>query len=94
MYTNKYTLVAHSGLPMAVEMRFLQNKSELRRVNRAGGVVFTDYKEATEAEEAENYPPEVLGIHPRVRGHFVKEVVQGLQIYIPKKETETNEQPA
>jgi hypothetical protein len=79
-----YTLVHHTGLSNAVELRGVTT-AEAARIKAAGGVVFDTYREASEAEEAENYPPEVKGLHPHVRGTFVRLRSFGEAIYIPSK---------
>lgn len=85
-----WTLVQHTGWSVsckpdflhAVEVRSVPKKIA-EAVVKAGGLVFPDYAKAQTAEQYENYPPEVDGIVPHVRGTFVK--VKGFeeQIYIP-----------
>lgn len=78
-----YTLVAHTGLPNAVEIRSITG-TQARSVRAKGGLVFDNYAEADEAETGENYPPEVSGFYPHVRGTFVS--VRGIDeaVYVPK----------
>ena len=87
------TLVQHSGygygnkpqFQRAVETREVRTKREQDAVLRAGGVLFETYSEAENAAEKENYPPDVEGIVPSVRGSFSSTKLDQLAIYIPKK---------
>jgi hypothetical protein len=86
-----WTLVQHSGFVVtahedfrnAVETRSI-TAAQAERVRAAGGLVFTDYFNATEAEEAENYPPGTLGLIPQVKGAFsVTLQIDGMPVYVP-----------
>lgn len=88
---SKYTLVQHSGygyagkpeFQAAVELKEIKGK-EIDKVKRAGGAVFDDYREGSEAETRENYPPGVVGLIPNVRGRFHKTVsIDRLKVYLP-----------
>ena len=83
MSEQKYTLVHHTGLPHAVELRGI-NGRQARSVRSRGGLVFDHYNEAVKAEEGENYPPEVTGLNPHVRGSFVSVPGMDEAVYIPK----------
>lgn len=91
MIAERWTLVQHSamgykgdaGFARAVETRSVRTLAEQRRVLRAGGVLFATYGAADDAAEKVNYPPEVKGLYPRVRGSFAPEQVDGLRIYRP-----------
>ena len=87
-----FTLVQHSAalrgdpcFTAAVELAHLHNQTEVDRVKKAGGVVYNSYKDATDAEYYENYPPEVGGLIARVRGTFSKYKLDGSKIYVPAK---------
>jgi len=84
--SDRYTLVAHTGLPNAVELRGVTN-AQAARIEAAGGVLFNTYTEADKAEEAENYPPNVQGLIPCPRGRFTHASGFGETIYIPLKES-------
>ena len=86
-----YALVQHSGyvgggngqFKSAVE-QVLVSEKRAERIKSVGGLVFADYSEADDAAMAENYPPEVKGMIPRVRGTFHKTMkVDGMAVYIP-----------
>lgn len=87
--SDHYTLVRHTGytgtghtdFKNAVESRGITAR-EAERVRSAGGLVFTDYANATKAEEATNYPPGTEGLVPRATGTFVSRVLDE-QLYIP-----------
>jgi hypothetical protein len=88
-----YTLVQHSGVTTghaefanAVELRSITSQ-QVDMVKRAGGQVFEDYDAASKAEEAENYPPGVFGLIPRVRGGFsIGTKIGGSPLYIPAED--------
>lgn len=91
MTTHVYTLVQHSGYVVgkdpsfarAVEYRGI-TPAVAERVRKYGGVILNTYEEADNAEYDENYPPEVAGIIPRVRGTFDPiHKIQGSPLYIP-----------
>lgn len=77
MASPKYTLVQHSAaahggdgtFSLAVELRSVFGK-QVADVAKAGGLIFNSYTEAAEAEVDENYPPDVVGLTPRVGGSF------------------------
>lgn len=88
----KYTLVQHSGFGyggdrqfmMAVELRQVDGR-QIESVKKAGGVLFSTYTEADEAEQSENYPSDVKGLIPCVLGSFhTKSKIDDLKVYIPK----------
>ena len=84
-----YTLVQHSGWAAAGKENF-KNAVELASIahidpediKKVGGFVFDTYTEASEREFEENFPPEVMGIVPRVRGTFSDLKMSGQKIYI------------
>ncbi|WP_274916833.1 hypothetical protein [Streptomyces sp. WZ-12] len=81
-----YTLVQHSGglgFERAVEEVSVSTKGEQARIQRAGGVLFKTYKAASDAADAENFPPGIEGIIPQARGTFSDKLVNGLRLYIP-----------
>ncbi len=85
-----YTLVQHSGFGYAGKPGFCQavetrtlTKGDATRVRKAGGVIVPTYSEAESLAEHVNYPPEVVGMHPRCRGNFSKKKVDQLRIYVP-----------
>jgi hypothetical protein len=85
----RWTLVQHSGhqhdagFAQAVEECAVTTLVAAMRVRRAGGVLFASYDEASDAEYAANYPPDMQALHPRARGTFSRTVVDGRRIYIP-----------
>ena len=87
----KYTLVQHSGWVAggnpqfrdAVEEWVLDSEAQERKVKEVGGLVFDSYSSASNAADEENYPPEIKGIIPRVRGTFSTKHVRGAAIYVP-----------
>lgn len=89
-----YTLVQHSGYTVGGKPEFRKaveaiggvSAREAEKIRAIGGLVFTDYENATTAEEAENYPPEVAGFIPTVRGKFSDHKVRGARIYVPKED--------
>ena len=92
-----YTLVQHSAVSTGhtaflrgVETLFVSNKKVIAQIERLGGVLIADYKEAHEREFAENYPPGMDGLHPRVNGKFSRFYVDGQLLYIPAKQEVTS----
>lgn len=95
----QYTLVQHSAYGFrrdyrfwrAVEVRAVSTASGKAKVKKAGGQLFRTYKEADDAEYAENYPKKLdkprrpidMQLIPRVQGHFATAKIDGLRIYIP-----------
>lgn len=84
----KYTLIQHTGYSVggnpqfknAVEERSV-TPAEARRVKRAGGCLFDSYTKAHEAAQAENYPPDVVGLIPKARGTFLTHKLDGIPLY-------------
>jgi hypothetical protein len=92
-----YTLVRHSayyvgkpGFVNAVELRSIETKTQYDKVVADGGLLFASYTEASDAEYEENYPAEVDGIYPEVRGTFSTRTVQGQHIYVPAKKKQVS----
>ena len=56
-------------------------------VRRAGGAIYYSWGAAHDAEQAANYPPEVEGLIPRVRGAFARYALEGRRVYIPEPVT-------
>jgi hypothetical protein len=91
----KYTLVQHSAygykrnpqFRKAVEVRRLNNATEVKRVERANGVVIDGYREAEDLAERINYPSDMnpRSIIPEARGSFSTLEIDSLRIYIPKR---------
>lgn len=88
---DKWTLVQHTGVRTghvdflrAVEEQALRTEHELELVRQVGGLVLDNYAVAADRAEAENYPPSVVGLIPRVPGHFSTHTLQGNRIYIPR----------
>ena len=87
----KYTLVQHSGIghdegfAQAVQEQSIIKKSQAEDILEEGGLVFDSYEEASEAAIKENYPDEVKGLYPKVRGHFSTTLVGGYKLYIPAR---------
>jgi hypothetical protein len=87
-----YTLVKHSAsytghadFEYAVEHTMVSHKRTLATIQRLGGLLIESYAAAVDREMAENYPPGVEGLIPRVRGTFAKVAVNGQSLYIPKE---------
>ncbi|MDJ0463078.1 hypothetical protein [Streptomyces sp. H27-C3] len=81
-----YTLVQHSGgtgFERAVEEVSVSTIREQDHIQRAGGVLLRTYQAASDAADAENYPPGAEGIIPQARGTFSNKLVNGLPLYIP-----------
>lgn len=91
----KWTLVQHSGVDhdrgfsRAVEEAAVPDGKTERRIRDLGGVLFDSYEDASAAEYRENYPDEVQGIYPRVRGSFATFEVGRQKLYLPVKQAST-----
>jgi hypothetical protein len=89
----KWTIVQHSGFgyagkegfKQATETRKISTAGELKIVKRAGGVLFSTYREAEEFSEKANYPDGYNSLYPAVKGTFSSKKVDGLAIYVPFK---------
>lgn len=89
-----YTLVQHSGyvhaskpdFKHAVELKGIVTQRELDDIEKVGGLVLPTYQTASDREEAENYPPEVQGLIPKIRGTFANRSINGLRIYVPEED--------
>lgn len=89
----KWTLVQHSGygyggnagFKYGLETREINNVTDLRKVMKAGGVVFDNYMDAGRAEEELPYKNN-SSLYPKVHGTFSDEMIDGLRIYIPVRE--------
>jgi hypothetical protein len=84
----KATLIQHSGFTVGGDSQFehavescLLTPKEERQVQAAGGLLL-DVPEIYDREHAENYPPEVKGLIPKVPGSFSKKTVKGSPIYL------------
>jgi hypothetical protein len=88
-YTTHWTIVQHSGIVhdsgfrRGVEEASIATAGQERRVRAAGGIVFTSYREASRFAMIANYPPEVEGLYPNVRGKFAQSQLDGRRVYIP-----------
>ncbi|MHA2021188.1 MAG: hypothetical protein ACW96N_05700 [Candidatus Thorarchaeota archaeon] len=88
-----FTLVQHSAFTANHDLRF-EYAVELtsvqypaaKRVIDVGGVLVNDYATANHLEHEANYPPEVMGLYPKVPGAFSKKRVKRSRIYIPTRE--------
>jgi hypothetical protein len=91
MNVEKWTVVQHSGygyaekegFKQATEVRKITNKTELKLVEKVGGLVFDNYLMADEYTERANYPAANGGLHPRASGTFSDKTIDGLRIYLP-----------
>lgn len=79
-----YTQTQHAEFAHAVELRSV-TQAVAKKVEAAGGLVFTSYTEAVDAEERENYQPDNQGLVPRAPGVFVHVAGIGEPVYIPAK---------
>src|SRR5262245_22723640 len=88
-----YTLLQHSvfgyaqnpQFEQAVEMRLLNRKDQLAKIEKLGGLIFDSYAEADDAVDAVNYPHGVRRPIPNARGTFANMKVDGLKLYLPAK---------
>jgi len=87
-----YTLVQHSGYSVggnpqflrAVELQSVHNQETFNLIQRVGGYIYDNYKEASDAEYSTNYPSEVYGfLVPNVAGGFSEATCEGKKIYTP-----------
>jgi hypothetical protein len=84
----QYTLVQHSGFrhdvgfAQAVEEAVVTTEAELQTVRKAGGALYSTYREVSKAEYDENYPPNVKGIYPKAKGTFSTQALDGRKIYV------------
>jgi len=92
-----YTLVQHSAVSTGhstflrgVETMSVTDKKLIAQIEKLGGVLIADYKEAHEREFAENYPPGHDGLAPRVNGKFARISISGQLLYIPAKQEVTS----
>jgi hypothetical protein len=88
MKTTHWTLVQHSGsfkpgFQRAVEEAAVTREGDVEKIQKAGGLLFTSYQEASEAEYRENYPTKVKGLYPAADGTFSKIKISGRRLYIP-----------
>jgi hypothetical protein len=86
-----WTLVRHSGFmkpgfERAVEEAAVTRKGDVEKIRKAGGLLFEDYTEASTREYSENYPPEVEGFYPHVRGRFTNLKIGGRALYVPESQ--------
>jgi bisphosphoglycerate-independent phosphoglycerate mutase (AlkP superfamily) len=86
---NLYTLVAHSGLPNAVETRCITTSGNEKKIRDHGGVIFFNYENADKAEYLVNYFTSEKGIAPSMAGGFSRKRVNGERIYVPTAEVHT-----
>lgn len=88
-----YTLVQHSGYGFAGDPSFRRaveeepvTEVEAEKVRKAGGLLFADYAVASKYAHDINYPPEVGGLVPFVKGSFhPKAKFGGLRMYVPSE---------
>lgn len=79
-------LTGHTEFSEAVEHVGITTEAQKNKVEKAGGLVFADWSEADRFCEDANYPPEVTGILPRVKGSFSTQTIDGSAIYVPVRE--------
>lgn len=87
---NLFTLVQHSGYLVggkpgfehAVELQSVTSAVDRRKVERAGGLLFTNYRLADDAEYTVNYP-DGNGVYPHAEGTFGTRIDDGRPVYIP-----------
>ena len=89
-----YTLVQHSGYARGGKGEFMHavesmplTSGDALRVLKAGGLIISEYAHAEDRAFAENYPPGVEGLVPKVKGTFSSTVIDGLKLYIPTRRT-------
>ena len=84
----KWAIVQHSGygykgdptFEQGLETRQVSTRAEMKKVEKAGGLLFDDYGEAEDfCDEACEGP----GIVPVAAGTFSEKTIDGLRIYIP-----------
>ena len=80
-----YTLVEHSGLPLAVEYRGVRTESQVKRIKEVGGIILDSYEDADSAEYKYNYTGIESSINPNClkNGVFSKKSHNGSKIFIP-----------
>ncbi|EGR2229610.1 hypothetical protein QX249_10070 [Vibrio parahaemolyticus] len=86
MSKNGYTLVEHSGINGAVELRSIASASEKKKVIAENGVILSSYEKASDAEYKVNYPEGAEGINPVPTKTFSKKRISGQRIYCPTPE--------
>jgi hypothetical protein len=85
----KWTIVQHSGYSHGDNPQFAQGleeagvdkASDIARVEKAGGLLFASYMEASDFAEAEMYR-DVSGLIPRAPGKFARTKIGGRRVYI------------
>lgn len=88
-----WAAVQHSGFAYGDHLEFEQGlesyrvntTGEYNRVIRAGGQLFTDYTEAEDYCDKEQYPEPIkdFDLTPHAPGTFSRDRLNGLRIYIP-----------
>ena len=83
----KYTLVEHSGLPLAVELKSVRTEAQVKRIEEAGGVLFDSYEDADSAEYNYNYTGVEDGLNPNClnTGDFSRKLFGGSKIFVPTR---------
>lgn len=89
--STKWTVVQHTGFvrggdssfQRSIESRALTNRTEERKVEAAGGVLFDGYTEAEDFCEAENYQADNGGLVPLAPGTFSMVRLEDCPIYVP-----------
>lgn len=89
---NLFTLVQHSGFLVgekpgfraAVEVQSVVTKGEQHKVEKAGGLLFSNYGKASDAEDTVNYPDN-RGMYPHAEGTFGVRIADGRPVYIPSQ---------
>lgn len=85
----KYTVVQHSGYGYGnkeewehgLETRFVEKKSEIARIERAGGLLFDSYSEAEKFAEEAMWIDDTM--EPKAQGTFSNLKIDDLAIYVP-----------
>lgn len=94
MAEKKYTVVQHSAagyngdptFSRGLEPRALSTAAEVKRVEKAGGIVFPDYVDADNAADRFMYPDKTTDMIPNVAGTFSDVTVDGLKVYVPVRQ--------
>lgn len=86
-----WTIVQHSGaaagnpqFEAGLEVAEVSSTKDVEAIEAAGGLVFTNWAEATHYEETEPYPPGHGGLIPEAPGAFSPKIfIGGLALYLP-----------
>lgn len=96
-----WTIVQHSGygyghkeaLKQGLEVRQVTKLMEIKRVVKAGGVLFESYNNALDYTYKEMYPEGHEGLVPKAPGKFLNNVfIDELRLYVPLVQPEPQEE--